>query len=83
MYYTTPHNKTVAAIGAMTTAMKAQRALQAEGIFAEIVALSPKQTRRGCAYGIEFYAQDERTVRVALAAVRITPSQFINKGSTL
>ncbi|MBQ2757657.1 MAG: DUF3343 domain-containing protein [Clostridia bacterium] len=80
MYYPTQKKKTVAAIGAMTVAIKAQRALASEGIAAEVIALSPEQTRRGCAYGIEFFEADERTVRVALAAVRIQPSQFISKG---
>lgn len=80
MYYRTPDKKAVAAIGAMTAAIKAQRALAAEGIITEVIALSPEQTRRGCAYGIEFFEADERAVRAALAAVRIQPSQFISKG---
>lgn len=80
MYYRTPNKKTVAAIGAMTAAIKAQRALAAAGLAAEVIALSPEQTRRGCAYGIEFFEAEERAVRAALAAARIHPSQFISKG---
>ena len=80
MYYSTPSTRAVAAIGAMTAAIKAQRALADEGIAVEVIALSPEQTRRGCAYGIEFLKADERRVRAALAAVHITPSQFFSKG---
>lgn len=79
MNYHTPSKKTVAAIGAMTAAIKAQRVLAAAGVAAEVIALSPEQTRRGCAYGIEFFGSDERAVRAALSAARIRPSQFIEK----
>ena len=79
MYSPTPKNSIVAAFGAMTTAIKAQRVLAAEGITAEVVTLSPKETRRGCAYGLAFTMADERTVRAALLAARIPPSQFISR----
>ena len=79
MYSPTQRNRVVAAIGAMTTAIKAQRVLAAEGITAEVVALSPKETRHGCAYGLEFAKDDERTVRAALQAARISPSQFLSR----
>lgn len=80
MNFHTPSKKTVAAIGAMTAAIKAQHALAAAGISADVIALSPEQTRRGCAYGIEFSKADEKAARAALSAARIRPSQFIEKG---
>ena len=79
MYSPTPKTRVVAAIGAMTTAIKAQRVLATEGITAEVVALSQKETRHGCAYGLEFAKADERTARAALQAARISPAQFISR----
>ena len=46
--------KIVAAVGAMTAAIRAQRALQAANLYAEVVALLPTETKKGCAYGVEF-----------------------------
>lgn len=72
--------KSVAAIGSMTAAIKAQRALAASGIAAEIVSLSPRETRRGCAYGVEYSVQFDTNVRNALRAARISVSQYFRKG---
>lgn len=72
--------KGVAAIGSMTAAIKAQRALTAAGISVEIVSLSPGETRRGCAYGIEYPLSQESQIRNALRAARISVSQYLRKG---
>ena len=72
--------KGIAAIGSMTAAIKAQRALASAGITAEIVSLSPSETRRGCAYGIEYPLQLESAIRNTLRAVRISVSQYFRKG---
>ena len=54
--------KGVAAIGSMTAAIKAQRTLAASGIASEVISLSPGETRRGCAYGIEFACSQSNNV---------------------
>ena len=72
--------KGVAAIGSMTAAIKAQRALAASGITVEIISLSPGETRRGCAYGIEYPLRLDTNVRNALRAARISVSQYFRKG---
>lgn len=72
--------KSVAAIGSMTAAIKAQRVLTASGIAAEIISLSPNETRRGCAYGIEYAMALDTNVRSALRAARISVSQYFRKG---
>ena len=69
----------MAAIGSMTAAVGARRALATNGISSEVVALSPEQTRRGCAYGVEFALRDERAARTILRAARISVSQYIEK----
>ena len=74
--------KGVAAIGSMTAAIKAQRALAASGIAVEIISLSPGETRRGCAYGIEYPVQFDTSVRNALRAARISVSQYLRKGGS-
>lgn len=81
MYQQINHRTCVAAIGAMTGAVKAQRALLSVGIAAEVVALSPEQTKRGCAYGVEFPCDRETEVRAALRAARVSVSQYISKGT--
>ncbi len=80
MYTPNARRSCVAALGPMTAAVKAQRVLLAAGISAEVVALAPEDTRRGCAYGLEFPCSMESKTRVALRAARITVSQYIEKG---
>ena len=80
MYYPTQKKKTVAAIGAMTVAIKAQRALASEGIAAEVIALSPEQTRRGCAYGIEFSCAELKSAKSTLGASHLPVSEYFSGG---
>ena len=79
-----PHDSAerVAAIGSMTMAMKAQRALYSRGVAARVTALSPTQSRNGCAYGVVFAAEDERAARAALQAAHIAVSQYFAKDAT-
>lgn len=69
----------VAAIGSMTAAVGAERALAANGIESEVVALSPEETRRGCAWGVEFDATLERAARATLHYARISVSQYFRR----
>lgn len=69
-----------AALGSLTYAIKAQRALAQEGISCEIVKLDSSMTRRGCAYGVEFPCSDQRSVRTVMNAEKITVSSYINNG---
>ena len=67
----------IAALGAMTAAIKAQRALGAAGITVEVIALSPTQTRRGCAYGIAYPPALQSEVQHTLRRLRIPVSQYL------
>ena len=80
MHVTNTHRKCIAAMGSMTATVKAQRVLLDKGIQAEVIALAPEDTRRGCAYGLEFACHLQDETRTALRAARITPSQYIDKG---
>ena len=71
-----------AALGPMSAAIRAERALLEMGILAEVVALEPTETRRGCAFGIEFPCHEEARVRATLRAARITVSQYLKRGHT-
>ena len=84
MYAQNPFTKTKkAAVGAMTLAVKAQMLLLQAGVPATVVQLDPTETRRGCAYGVEFAAVNELTVRATLRAARISVSQYIDGGDKL
>ena len=72
-------NRIIAAIGAVTAAMRAERTLRAAGIAAEVVALDADQTRRGCAFGVAFPSQEEARARQVLRAARISISQYIKE----
>ena len=73
-----------AAIGSLTSAIKAQRALAQAGIAGDIVKLDASMTRRGCAYGVEFPCEEGRSVRTIMNAEKITVSNYINgNGGTL
>ena len=69
----------VAAIGAMTPTVRAQRALLAEGIAAEVVGLAPNETKRGCAFGMRFPCGRIAEVREALRRARISPSEYFER----
>lgn len=73
------HSSCVAAIGSMTLSIKAQRALLNTGVAARVISLSPRETRRGCAYGVSFPCASERTVRIALQTAGIPVSQYLTK----
>lgn len=79
MYTRSSRRICIAALGSMTAAVKAHRALLTSGIEAEVVALAPEDTRRGCAYGVEFPCAHASTVRASLHAARISASQYIEK----
>jgi len=69
-----------AAIGSLTYAIKAQRALEQAGFFGNIVKLNASMTRRGCAYGLEFHCEDMRAVRAIINTESIPVSSYINGG---
>jgi len=70
----------VAAIGSMTATIKAQRALAAAGIAVSVVALSPGETKRGCAYGVSYAPAEEAAVRQQLRLAGIRASAYLRKG---
>ena len=72
-------NHGVAAMGTMTTALRAQRLLAGMGIATRILSLSPEDTRLGCAYGIEYDLNNERSVRQALREARVTVTQYLRR----
>lgn len=72
----------VAAVGSMTVAIKAQRVLASSGITVEIISLSPRETKRGCAYGVSYPIQLEANVRNVLRTARISVSQYFKKGGS-
>lgn len=69
-----------AALGAMSAAIRAERVLLDAGISAQVVALERTETKRGCAFGVEFSCAEEARARAALRAARISVSQFYKKG---
>lgn len=72
-------NTCIASISSLNLSIKAQKALAEERIYARVVSLDPKLTKRGCAYGIEFACSDEHSVRYVLRRAGVHPSQFIKK----
>lgn len=72
----------IAALHSVTLAIKAQRALNAENISAEVITLNASETRRGCAYGLSFPCNEESRVRALLRAARIPVSQYLRKGGS-
>ncbi len=77
-----PISSCVAAIGSMTLSIKAQRALLDAGVAARVIALSPRETKRGCAYGVSFACAADRVARAALQQSGIPVSQYLTKDGT-
>ena len=72
-----------AALGSLTYAIKAQRALIENEIPCEIVKLDSSMTRRGCAYGVTFSCEEQRAARSVLSKEKITVTGFVNGGGEL
>ena len=70
----------VGALGTMTAALRATRALARYGIFAEVIGLSASETKRGCAYGVSFDCAALDKVRVALKEDGVTVSEYLQRG---
>ena len=79
MRSSTEKTSCVAAIGAMSPAVRAQRVLLTAGITAEVVGLSPSETKRGCAFGLRFACESTPAVREALRRARISPSEYLER----
>lgn len=73
------NTRCIAAIGSLTLSLKAQRALQAAALPAEVIALAREETRQGCAYGVSFPCAERGRVKAALAAQRLSPTQYIER----
>ena len=70
----------VGAMGSMTSALKATRALAANGVLAEVVGLSAGETKRGCAYGVSFDCRALDLVRSIFKKSGISVSQYLQRG---
>lgn len=64
-----------AAIGSMTQAMKAQKAL-ANAAIPSTVIKSDSSLRRGCIYGLSFSCAQEKNVGVVLSSARIAVKEW-------
>ena len=69
----------IAATGSMTRSVRAQRVLLNTGIRAEVVSLSPEQTRNGCAFGVEYACTEEHRAKMALRNAHVPISQYLRK----
>ena len=70
----------VGALGTITPALQASRALARRGIHAEVIGLSANETKRGCAYGVSFDCAALDLVRTALREEGIPVSQYLQRG---
>lgn len=69
----------VAAIGSMTLCIKAQHALLDHGIAARVISLLPRETRRGCAFGVSFACESDVAAHAILRKAGIPVSQFFKR----
>ena len=66
-----------AVIGAMTKAMKAQRALSAQAIRSSVVKVGKAASSKGCVYGIEFDCALTGNIRKTLEESGIAISEIL------
>ena len=65
--------------GSITSAMKAQKALNASAIQSNVVKLNSKTTQRGCAYGLEINCSQLSNARMVLTNANIR-STYVDSG---
>lgn len=66
-----------ALVGSLTDAMRAQNALTYSGIRAEVVQANQASVKRGCAYAIRFFCDEQERIRPLLrnAGIRVRSYQ--------
>ena len=69
-----------AAIGSITYAQKAQKALAAAAIPSSVTKAEVSSSRRGCVYGVRFSCAQESNVRTVLSNVRIAVKEWTDEG---
>ncbi len=67
-------------LNSLTYSIKAQRILQENYIHTDVVKLDSKNSRRGCAYGIEINCNEEENIRNILSKSRISVKNFYQGG---
>ena len=67
----------IATMKSITAAERARSALSAAGIFVSVISLDPSLTKKGCAYGIEFYGKDKTKVKSILRKKGISYGEII------
>ena len=69
-----------ATFSSLTYAMKAQKALADNGTYGKIVKLDTALSKKGCAYGVEFFCEEQRRVRTVLNAANVRANRFLDSG---
>ncbi len=69
-----------AAVGSMTSALKAHKALSSASILSNIVKINNSNTHRGCSYGLEFDYSQYYNVQFILKSYNINVSEYIMGG---
>lgn len=72
----------VAALGTMTMAIKGSHLLAQGGIRAQVVALSPAETKRGCGYGVSFPCEQAEQVKRLFKGAHFPVTQYLQRGHT-
>ena len=73
------NNTCFAAIGSITYAQKAQKALAAAAIPSSVTKAEVSSSKRGCVYGIRFSCAQESNVRAILSNARIAVKEWIEE----
>lgn len=68
-----------AAIGSITQAQKAQKALANAAIPSSVTKAEASSLKRGCIYGVRFSCSQEANVRTVLLGARITVKEWIEE----
>ena len=66
----------VAAIGSVTQAMKAQKALGEAAIPTTVIKLEASSPHRGCIFGVRYSCVQENNVKTILGAARISVKEW-------
>ena len=76
-------NYCTATLTSLTYAMKAQRALTAAGLYAEVVKLDSEQAKKGCSYGVRYPCEYENKVRSVLRDGNIGVRRYLRGGRSV
>jgi len=73
-------DKCTVALNSLTYCIKAQKLLNENYIYSDVVKMDARRAKNGCAYGLEINCNDEKAIRGILEKSKISIKHYFKSG---